>query len=224
MMNETMGPMVLGLPWEVALMFGSGIFYIICAALIWKPFREEKNELMGALFAFLVYQALAMIFMGLGMHTMNMMYDNIGSLAILIGSVYMLKFPFSSFSERTRKVFFMLSVIVVLVLFVWFITSPAREMQLMNFSIWYDVIINGVVVGCFMILVGLRTTQQWLKIKAVGGGTGVASCCIVANVATISGAVVLSSVFQFLAPIIIVGSIVAGRKKQKALAATGAVA
>ncbi len=215
MMDEMMGPMFLGYPLEIVLMWASGIFYLICAAIIWKPFREEKNELLGALFAFLVYQAISMFFMGLGLHTMNMIYENIAALAILIGSAYMLKFPFSSFSSGTRKLIFGTSIIVVLGLFVWFVISPVREMSLVNFSIWYDVYVNGVVVGLFMIIVGLRSHISWLKIKALGGGSGVVSCCIVSNVAMVSGALAVASVFQFVAPIIIVTAIYAGRRKQQ---------
>ena len=215
MTHEMMGPMIFGLPFEIAVMFGSGVFYLICAAIIWKPFRQEKNELIGALFAFLIYQALAMLFMGLEMKTHNMIYSNIGSLAVFLGSVYMLKFPFSSFSERTRKVLFMLSLLIVLGIFAYFVADPVREMGLMHFTILYDIYVNGIIVGYFMIVVGIRAIESWLKIKAVGGGAGVATCCIAANAAMIFGQMTLFSIFAFLAPVIIVGSIIIGRKKQQ---------
>ena len=213
MMNEEMSMMVFGFPLDI-VMFASALFYLVCAAIIWKPFREEKNELIGALFAFLVYQALAMFFMGMEMSTMKMIYANLSGLAILIGSAYMLKFPFARFSEGTRKMLFALSLLVVLSLFVWFVSSPSREMMFGHFAIWYDVVVNGIVVGFFMLFVGLRAKESWLRIKAIGGGTGVASCCVVANIAMLGGALAVSSVFQFSAPIIIIASIVAGRKKQ----------
>ena len=109
----------------------------------------------------------------------------------------------------------MSSVIIVLALFAWFITSPEREMELGNFTTWYDVFVNGVVVGLFMVFAGLRASEPWLKIKAIGGGAGVASCCIVSNVAAVSGAIVASSFFQFLAPVIIIVSLILGRKNQR---------
>ena len=209
------GITLLGMSLEVFLMYASGIFYVICAAVLWKPFREEKNELLGALFAFLVYQAISMVTMGYGMQHMNMFAENIASLAIIVGSVYMLKFPFSSFSQGVRSVSFTVSLIAALALYVWFMLTAERQMLLMTFAIWYDVFVNGVVVGCFMLYVGFRSSEQWLRIKALGGGTGVASCCIVSNVAMLGGSVLISSTFQFLAPIIIVMAILVGRQKQK---------
>jgi hypothetical protein len=214
MMNFS-GIMVFGLHIEVFLMLASGVFYLICAGLLWKPYRQEKNELIGALMTFLVYQAISMFFMGMEMLTMNMVYSNIAGLAIFIGSVYMLKFPFSSFSQGTRKTIFRITMIAVLVLFIWFMLTPARQMSLMNFSIWYDIAINGLLVGGSILLLSFRTSERWLRLKAFGGSSGVISCCVVANATLLSGAFLTSSVFQFLAPVLIIGSLTYAHKKQK---------
>ena len=88
-------------------------------------------------------------------------------------------------------------------------------MQLLNFTIWYDIVINGLVVGFFIFLAGLRAKESWMKMKTIGGGTGIATCCVVANAAMLSGAFIVSSVFQFLAPIIIIGALLAGRRMQR---------
>lgn len=210
-----MGPIIWGLHFEVFLMMAAGIFYLICASLIWKPLREEKNELIGALFAFLLYQAVSMFFMGIEMQTLNMLYSDIASLAVLVGSAYMLKFPFSRFSAKTRRVLFLLSLIVVLGIFAWFIRTPEREMQLMNFTLWYDLVINGLVVGGSIIALGFMTTERWLRLKAIGGGSGVVTCCVVANGAMLGGAVITSSFFGFLAPILILSTLGIARKRQK---------
>lgn len=214
-MMESMGPLIWGFHLEVLLMLVSGIFYLLCAALIWKPFREENNELISALFAFLLYQAVSMFFMGVEMHTMNMIYGNLASLAVFIGSAYMLKFPFSSLSESTRKIAFYISLAVVLAVFAWFVQSPEREMTLMHFILWYDIVINGFVVGGFILFLGVKATENWLKIKAIGGGSGVVTCCVAANASMLLGAIIVSSVFQFLAPLLILGSLTFARKKQK---------
>jgi hypothetical protein len=211
----SMGPMVWGYSLVNLLMIGSGVFYLICAFLLWKPLRRERNELMGALFAFLVYQAISMFFMGLQMQTMDMKYGFIAALAIFIGSAYMLKFPFSSFSWATRRILFYLSLAAAIALFVWFMQTPARQMQLMHFVLWYDIVINGLIVGGSIILYGLKVTGI-MRIKTLGGGTGVMSCCVAANAAMISGAMFTSSVFAFAAPVLILGSIAFSRKKQNA--------
>ncbi len=173
--------------------------------------RRDKNELISALFAFLVYQAISMIFMGLEMHTMNMNYTYIATLSVLIGSTYMLKFPFSSLSQGVRRIIFMFSLVVVLGIFIWFMQTAERQMSLMNFTLWYDIIVNGIVVGGFMLMLGLRTKEGSLRLKALGGGTGVVSCCVVSNGAMLGGAILTSSAFAFLAPILILGSLLIAR-------------
>ena len=62
-----------------------------------------------------------------------------------------------------------------------------------------------------MFVLALRTTEKWLKIKAIGGSTGVISCCIVSNGAMLSGALLASAVFGFLAPVCILGSLLVSR-------------
>lgn len=52
MMMNFSGIMVGVFPLEIFLMSLSGIFYIFCAAFLWKPYRKEGNELIGALFFF----------------------------------------------------------------------------------------------------------------------------------------------------------------------------
>ncbi len=215
MMMESSGPMVFGMMFEIFLMMAAGVFYLLCAAYVWKPMRQEKNELIGALFAFLIYQAISMFFMGLEMHTMNMVYSNIAGLAVFIGSAYMLKFPLSSLSERTRKTVFRVVLMMVLALFIWFIQTKEREMQLMHFTLWYDLVVNGLIVGGFIIFKAIGIANRWQKIKALGGGSGVVTCCVIANGAMITGAMITSSIFGFLAPVIIISTLMYARKKQR---------
>ena len=200
-----MGPLILGYSFPVLLMIVSGVFYAICASIIWKPFRRENNELITALFAFLSYQAISMIFMGIEMQTMNLAYGNISALAVIIGSAYMLKFPFSRFSSKVRNVIFMLTLIVGLGAFAWLITTPERQHMLMNYVLWYDIITNGIVVGGSMILFALQNIEK--RKKGLAGGAGVVSCCVVSNAAMLSGAFFTSAIFQFMAPLLILFSI-----------------
>ena len=203
------------------VLMASGVFYIICSLFLWKPMREGKNELIAALFAFLVYQAINMFAMGLEVQTMNMNFAYVSALAILIGSTYMLKFPLSSFSQKTRRFAFTLSLIVVLGLFVWFIQTPESQNTIMTFALWYDLIINGLIVGGFMLLLAIRTVERYMRIKALGGGSGVIACCVVANGAILSGAMPVAVMFGFLAPILIVGSLMFTRRGEAGVKAFG---
>jgi len=202
-----MGTMIFGFDSVVLLMIISGLFYLVGAALIWKPFRTAKNELINALFAFLVYQSISMIFMGIEMHTMNMFYGNVAALSIIIGSAYMLKFPFSKMSEKSRNVIFMSILIVALGAFAWFMLTPERQHMLMNAVLWYDIVTNGIIVGGSIVLFGFNTVEKMKRKKALAGGAGVMSCCVVSNVAMISGAFFVSAIFQFLAPLLIIRSV-----------------
>ena len=194
------------MPLGIFLLFASG-YFTQCAHGFCGKVTRRKSELISALFAFLTYQTINMVFMGLELYTGNMVYGRISALAILIGSAYMLKFPLSHFSSWARKVVFMLSLIVALGLFVWFIQTPETEKLLMKFVLWYDLIVNGIVVGGTMIIFGLRTIERTYRTKAISGGAGVISCCVAANAYLLSGAMLTSAVFQFLAPVLILGAL-----------------
>ncbi len=215
-MMMTTGTVIWGYDLAVWLMMAAGIFYIICAYFVWRSYKQEKNELIGALLAFLVYQAFNMFFMGLEINTMNMIYSNIAALAVLIGSTYMLKFPFSTFSQSVRRGAFLVSLVVALGVFIWFMQTEGRQMELMNFTLWYDLVVNGIIVGGSIILIGLMSTSKWHRIKALGGGSGVLTCCVVANGAILSGAIVTGSIFGFIAPLLILGSLGLSRLNQPA--------
>lgn len=212
---DSMGPIVFGFHLYILLMIVSGVFYLVCAAIVWKRAKSEKNELIYALMAFLVYQAISMFFMGVEMHTMNLVYSNIASLAVFIGSVYMLKFPLSSFSSGVRRAVFNLSLVAVLITFVWFMQTEARQMMLMKFTLWYDLFVNGLIAGGSILYFGFRNTQYWPRFKALTGGTGVVACCVISNGAMLGGSMLLSSIFAFLAPFIITVSIIIAHKRQQ---------
>ncbi len=212
MMGMDTGPQILGFSLGAFLMLASGIFYLLCVFFVWKSYKKDKNELVGALLAFLVYQAFNMVLMGLEIHTMNIIYSNLAALSVFIGSAYMLKFPFSSFSKGTRNTIFFITLIIVFGLFAWFMQNEMRQMELMNFTLWYDIIVNGILVGGFMFILALRTNEKWLKVKAFGGSTGVISCCVVSNGAMLSGALLTSAFFGFLAPVLILISLLSSRK------------
>jgi hypothetical protein len=211
-MTESVLPVVFGMQLDIFLMTISGVFYLICAALLWKPYREEKNELVGALFAFLCYQAVSMFFMGIEMHTMNMAYGYVATLAVLLGSVYMLKFPLRGFSEKTRKLAFRSFLVIAIIVYIWLLQNTSI---MMKFTLWYDIIINGVIVGGSILLLAFATQEFWNRVKALGGGSGVVTCCIAANGAMLTGAYLTGTIFGFLAPVIILFTFGLARSKQK---------
>lgn len=202
-----------GIDLFILILFASGIFYLLCALSIWKIKKMENNELINALFAFLIYQFFGMVFMGIEMLTMEIMYSNIAALAIFIGSAYMLKFPLSKLSQKNRNISFLVVLVVLLLIFGWFMMTHERQYMLMHFIMWYDAVVNGLVVGGSIILFAIMTRERMKRKKALTGGAGIMSCCIVANTSMMFGALAVSAVFQFLAPLLILLSI---RSKTKA--------
>jgi len=210
-MMMPMGPTIFGLDLASLLMAVSGIFYIISAIFVFKAYRKEKNELLGALLAFLVYQAVSMFFMGTEMLTHNMLFGNIAGFAVLVGSAYMLKFPLSQFSKGVRQTAFFIVLIAALGVFGWFMQTEAHQMKLMNFVFWYDMIANGILAGGSIMLYGLKIAESRLKRKALTGGTGVLSCCLAANGFMLASYMLVGSIVSFLAPILILASLRIGK-------------
>lgn len=192
---------------NVFLMLGAGTIYLLSALFLFRLTKGERTELMNALLTFLVYQAIAKFAMGFQMYTGVAILGQVAVLAVLIGATYMLKFPFSIFSSAwVRRVLFMVAFGVSVLAFAWFLQTPEKQATIMSFIVWYDLVVNGLVVGGTIILYGLRSSDRFYRTKALSGGSGVMSCCVVANVAMISGAALVSSFFQILAPVLILGS------------------
>ncbi|MEK7517319.1 MAG: hypothetical protein AAB583_02125 [Patescibacteria group bacterium] len=207
---------IFGIPVGIAITWGAGVLYAAGSVLFLNSFwREMKNELMEALFAFLASMALALLLMGLGEYWNNMLFGYLGSLAILIGSAFMLKFPLTVFSEEKRGILFHLILTIVLVSFIWMVLWPLGREIMPMFIMWYMIVANGLVAGFFIFFAGLRSKERAIKIKATGGGLGVVSCCIVSHLASMSGAILLSAVFQFMAPFLLVASVFVGRHYQR---------
>lgn len=207
---------IFGIPLGIAGMWGAGIIYLLVAISFIISFRREMaNELMVALFTFILSMALALMLMGTGEYLQNMLFGYLGSLSILIGSLFMLKFPLTVFPLPTRKNLFRLLLGVVLLIYIWMVISETGRQLMPHFIMWYMIVVNGLVVGFFIFFVGIRSRERALKIKATGGGLGIASCCVVSHVAGMSGALLLSMVFQFIAPIILILSLLVGRHYQR---------
>jgi len=207
---------IFGIPLGIAIMWVGGILYAAGAVLFFISFRREmENELIEALFSFLASMAFALLLMGSGEYLQNILFGYLGSLAVLIGSAFMLKFPLTVFPVTKRKILFRLILTIVLVSFIWMVLWPLGRKIMPMFIMSYMVVANGLIAGFFIFFAGLRSKEKAIKIKATGGGLGVASCCIVAHLASISGAILLSAVFQFMAPLLLIGSVFIGRHYQR---------
>ena len=205
---------IFGLPTAIALMYGAAFFYLIGIIATWKSYRSEPNELMGAFMAFLFSMGLALFLMGSAEYLAQPMLGAAGTLAILIGSVIMLRFPLSLIQQPLQSFLFYLSMVVAIVFFVIMMATKTGQEYMMPMIMWFMIAVNGIVVSFFVIYAGLKAKERWFKVKAVGGGAGIATCCLASHVAMMIGAPLLSATFQFAAPIIIAASIQLGKSLQ----------
>ena len=205
---------IFGLPTAIALMYGAALFYFVGIIVTWKSYRAEPNELMGAFMAFLFSMGLALFLMGSAEYLAQPMLGAAGTLAILIGSVIMLRFPLSLTRQPLQSFLFYVSMVVAIAFFVVMMATKTGQAYTMPMIMWFMIIVNGIVVSFFVIYAGVKSKEQWFKVKAVGGGAGIATCCLASHVALMVGAPLLSAAFQFAAPVIIVASIQLGKSLQ----------
>lgn len=208
----------LGLPIATALMWGAGIVYLVAVAMVWRAWREERSELMDAFLAFLLSMAAALLFMGGAGYWQSTALGYVGGFAILLGSVYMLRFPLLSFPSSLRRPLFWLALLVALGLFLWLLFVPSGQRAMSSFLMWYMIIVNGFSVGFFIFFAGMMAQEKWFRVKAAGGGAGVATCCVFSHVAVMSGSANVGALLQFIAPLIIVAAVSLGRHYQQTTA------
>lgn len=190
------------------------MLYIIGIVATWRTYRKEPNELMAAFMAFLISMAISLAFMAGAMLWGIPLLGMIGTVAILVGSVIMLRFPFSYFEPTTRSIMFGTAVVLAFLFLFFMMVVPAGQRLMSDLVMWFMIIVNGIMVSLFMIQRGLAAQARWFKVKTIGGGVGIASCCLVSHLAALNGMMMLMAVSQFMAPIIIAVSIHLGRRLQ----------
>jgi len=177
---------------------------------------------MYAFFAFLVGMAWLHIFIGAGIYLKQMLLSHIGFLGGLIGATYTLKFPLSALSEPKRKSLFYFSLILALLITLWMIIFPHKTSIMIWASYLYMITVVGLISGFYIVWQGIKAKERWIKVKAIGGGMSLITCCLVADVlvlytlaAGIKLVVVSGHFFMWLAPIILIFSIYLGRYLQR---------
>lgn len=214
--------MILGLPVPVFWIWFSAIVYIIAIILFLPALRKEKSELMVAFFAFLAGMAWLHIFLGAGVYWKQMLLSHLGFLGGLIGVVYTLKFPLTAIAESARRPLFNLAILLALAIVGWMLIFPHQFSTMIWVSFLYMIITAGILAGGYMIWKGWQMEDIGSKIKGVGGGAGLLTCCLVADVfvlytlvVEVTLGVVIGEFFMWLAPIILIVALYLGRAFQK---------
>ncbi len=208
---------LFGFPTPIVLMWAAAVSFGLCTIVFYLTvFKENaKDEMTISLFAFLLNMVFTLSFMSFGMYLNNILLIDLGVFSFLVASTFMLKFPLTVFSKSLRETIFYIMLVVSLLLFLWIVFSPTGFKSIAPLILWINLGINGIVTGFFVFLVGLRAHERWVKVKAVGGGLGVMTCCVASEVATLAGSVFFFGLFNFISPIILTISVLLGRHYQK---------
>ncbi len=217
-----MPEIILGLPMPVFWFWFSAVIYGIAILLIWKPLRREKSELMYAFFAFLAGMAVLHLFVGAGVFWQQMWLSHIGFLGGLVGAAYTLKFPLLALSEPKRKPLFYTALFSALLVVLWMFVFPHKALTMVWVGYIFMILTSGIVASSYIIWWGSKSTSGEAKIKGIGGGLGMFTCCLIADTLVLYTLffsthllVVSGHFFMWLAPIILIFFVYLGRVLQE---------
>lgn len=212
----TVPEFVLGIPGEVFLIFVSAFFYVVAVALFWQQYQRSKDELMAAFLAFLAGMAAFHLALGVGSYYQNNSLVLLGLFAALTGSTFTLKFVLARFKEGVRGVLFYVMLGLVWVAFIAALFLVVPVSFVLTATLWYMIMTTGIIVGMYVVVRGFRSKERPVQIKCVGGGLGMITCCLVADITVLtSGVSVLGEALMSIAPIMIIASVYYGRQVEK---------
>lgn len=208
---------IFGFPAVVFLLWLSAAFYFVTILLLWRPFSQEKSDLMIALNAFLYGMAFFHIFLGAGFYLNNLFLIHLGGFAALTGSAYTLKFPLSAFPQPWRQLGFYLALAVAWSIIVWLLIFTHPLSTMLSVILIYMIIVTGIA-GFYTAWIGIQAKESWVKIKCLGGGVGMLACCFIADLLVLlNGVTLLGEILMSVAPIILLAGLFLGHRLQSGL-------
>lgn len=214
--------MFFELPVPVFWLWFSALVYLVSIGLFWSSFRRERSQLMNAFMGFLVGMAWLHLFIGAGLYWGQMFLSHIGFLGGLTGVAYTLKFPLSALSESKRKPLFYLGLTSAWLIVGWMLLFPHKPSTMIWVGYIYMITVAGLISSIYIIWRGIKARNTWVKVKGIGGGIGIMSCCFLADILVlyvlvtgISMGVVTGHFFMWLAPIVLIAFVFFGRILEK---------
>ncbi len=216
-----MPEIILGLPAAVFWFWFSTLFYLAAILFFWGPLRREKTDLMYAFFAFLVGMAWLHLFAGAGTYWKQILLTHIGFFGGLTGAAYTLKFPLTSLKESVRKPLFHLALVIAWSIVAWMLIFPHSTKAMLWAGYLYMITISGGVAGLYIMWQGIKAKEIWVKVKVIGGGAGLVTCCLVTDVLVLYALTfgitlpISGHFFMAFAPVILIFAIYIGRYLQR---------
>lgn len=212
-MSET----IFNLPPDVFWLWFSTLFYLVTILLFWPHWRTEKTDLMLSFLGFLAGMGWFHLFLGAGTYWNQPLLIYLSFLGALTGAAYTLKFPLTVFKESLRKPIFYLALLVAWLSVIWMPLFPPTPETMIWIVFLYMITISGSIAGFYIVWQGIKTTDLGMKIKGIGGGAGIITCCLAADVlvlAVLSYGLILPFSVEIpmaLAPLILIVAIYLGR-------------
>lgn len=209
---------IFGLPGSVFFLWMSAIFFTITFLVFWKGYRGqgERDELTTAFTAFLLGMAIFHIILGAAELYKNEALILLAVLVAFIGSTYTLRFPLSTIKEPWRSWIFYsvfagtLLYMIAAVIYSYPIDSVVKTV------FWYMIIASGGVSGLYALKKGFEAKTQSVRIKCIGGGAGIITCCLVADLMVVfAGVTIIGEMLMSAAPVILLGSVIHGRRQEE---------
>lgn len=213
---------ILGLPSSVVLVWLSAFLFLLGALIILKPLLEKKEKLITAFFIWLLGMGFFHFFLGFGILFNKVFLMNVGIFFAVTGSAYLLRIPFSGLMPRFEK-----AGLYSALLFGWLVSGllffrpnffPTNFN--LKFVLIYMILTAGIWPGFYLVVMGFKSKDKAIKVKSVGGGIGIISCCLVADVLALlvyGGVAFLTEFFMALSPVILIGAVLYGRKIESRL-------
>ncbi|MDO8560445.1 MAG: hypothetical protein Q7S23_05485 [bacterium] len=213
-------PVLANIPLADALAFVAAILYVVGTIVFLPTFTRERSELTAAVLAFFASMAAGLSLLGAADLLDVPILAYLGAFSIITGACVMLRLPFTVLPQPLRPLAFYVSLAVSWLLLSWLVGTPDGRNLLLPATMAYMMVINGGITGGYLFSIGLRSRLPSVRVKAIGSGAGIASCCIGAHLATIAGApAVVAATFQLAAPLVLLTALFAGRAMQRGTAA-----
>lgn len=216
-----MSQTILGLPYGVFLLWMSAFFFLVSSVIILRPLLETKNKLTEAFFVWLLGMGLLHAFLGAGFLWNMTVLLHIGVFFGFTGSAYLLRVPLRALIPRSEKAIFYTVLLVGWLIVAWMSIWPhMHTVALMLVLLFgYMILVAGILPGFYLVWMGIKAKAKAAKVKGIGGGIGIISCCLVADLLVIfvyMGVAFWAEFFMALAPIILITAVLYGRRLEKA--------
>lgn len=212
---------ILGLPSGVFLLWNSALWFLLASAFILKPLSETKDKMIQGFFAWLLGMGLLHAFLGAGFLWNVTVLLHIGIFFGFTGSAYLLRIPLRGLVPRYEKTIFYTVLLIGWSIVLWMIIWP--HLHTVKLMLWllfgYMILVAGILPGFYLVWMGIKAKSRALKVKGIGGGIGIITCCLLADLLVIfvfMSVAFWAEFFMAIAPVILIAAVLYGRSLEKA--------